>query len=86
MQIYPSLPFDEFFIPYTTTVCLNWPYDSCEILVASPDTPELSIDPSFENHLRDLNNWTLGAAFAKAHPRLADTTKIKLEAGMRHNS
>ena len=35
------------------------------------------INPVFERHLRDLKNWSLGPPFAKAHPALADTVRIK---------
>ncbi|KAL9101824.1 MAG: hypothetical protein Q9163_002949 [Psora crenata] len=77
VQIYPSIPFDNFFIPYTTTVSVNWPYDSRDILFAASGTDELSMDPNFETHLRDLGNWSLGPAFAQSHPILADTTTIR---------
>ena len=86
VRLYPSFPFDEFFIPYTTTVSLNWPYDPQAVLVATPGSEELSINPSFENHLRDLSNWSLGPAFAKAHPVLADTTTIKVDVDLRRSS
>lgn len=75
--IYPSVPLDDFFIPYTTTVSLNWPYNPNDVLLSTPGTEELSINPLFEKHLRDLNNWSLGPAFAKAHSVLEETCRIK---------
>ena len=75
-RIYPTIPFDEFFIPYTTTVSLNWPYDGRDVLMAMPNTEELALNPVFERHLMDLGNWTLGERFARAHPQLADTFKM----------
>ena len=74
---YPLVPFDNFFIPYTTTLSLNWPYDPRSILQPIPDSDELALNPIFEEHLRDLSNWSLGPAFAKAHPILAETVRIK---------
>lgn len=74
---YPRFPFDNFFIPYTTTVSLNWPYRLMNTLSTKADTEELAINPVFEEHLRDLGNWSLGPAFAKAHPALAETVRIK---------
>ncbi|MCJ1472658.1 hypothetical protein MMC13_001307 [Lambiella insularis] len=71
---YHCFPFDDFFIPYTTTVSLNWPYGPMDTLVSTPKAEELSINPIFEKHLRDLQNWSLGAAFVKEHPELAETT------------
>ena len=77
VQVYPKIPFDNFFIPYTTTLSLNWPYEASDCLLSVPGSEELSINPVFEQHLRDLNNWSLGPAFAKAFPILAETTKIR---------
>jgi len=74
---YPRFPFDNFFIPFTTTVSLNWPYGPMNTLTAKPDSEELTLNPVFEEHLRDLRNWSLGPAFAKAHPALADTVRLK---------
>lgn len=77
VQVYTKIPFDNFFIPYTTTLSLNWPYEASDCLLSVPGSEELSINPVFEQHLRDLNNWSLGPAFAKAFPILVETTKIK---------
>jgi hypothetical protein len=79
VQLYPGIALENFFIPYTTTLSLNWPYEPSDTLLSVPDSDELSINPVFEKHLRDLSNWTLGPAFAKSFPMLADTTKIKPE-------
>lgn len=81
VHLYPSIALEHFFIPYTTTLSLNWPYDPSDTLLSLPDSDELSINPVFERHLRDLNNWSLGPAFAKAFPALAETTRIKPESG-----
>ncbi len=77
VYMYPNIPFDTWFIPYTTTLSLNWPYEPTDTLISLPDSEELSINPVFERHVRDLNNWSLGPAFAKAFPMLVETTKIK---------
>ena len=73
-------PFQEWFIPYTTTLSLNWPYEPTDtLLAASGNAEELMINPVFERHLRNLENWSLGDAFARAHPELVETVKIKTE-------
>ena len=51
-----------------------------------PDTEELALNPLFERHLMDLGNWTLGPAFAKAHPDLVDTFKVGHGDGRRTGS
>lgn len=86
VDLYPSIALENFFVPYTTTLSLNWPYEPSDTLLALPDSDELSINPIFERHLRDLNNWTLGPAFAKTFPLLAETAKIKAEVGGRASS
>ncbi|KAL1956366.1 hypothetical protein VTO42DRAFT_7349 [Malbranchea cinnamomea] len=69
--------FSNWFIPYTTTLSVNWPYEATDTLLSTPDSEELMINPVFESHLRNLNNWSLGPAFARAYPHLVDTTRIK---------
>ncbi|RDW88191.1 hypothetical protein BP6252_00223 [Coleophoma cylindrospora] len=69
--------FENFFIPFTTTLSLNWPYEPTDTLLSSPDTDELMINPIFERHLRILENWSLGPAFAKAFPGLEGTYRLK---------
>jgi hypothetical protein len=69
--------FDNFFIPFTTTLSLNWPYEPTDTLLSSPENDDLMINPVFERHLRRLENWSLGPAFAKSFPGLADTYRLK---------
>ena len=78
VRIYPSVPLEDFFIPYTTTFSVNWPHDPQDVLIKDPNTQDLSINPTFEKHLGDLGNWSLGAAFAKTYPNLKDTFRLKL--------
>jgi len=121
----PHVSFEEFFIPFTTTVSLNWPYEPQDVLLpaskihtnthsatstsigpsspysthvnaASPQGPPTPgpnpssllgplpaeddhwlINPAFESHLRDLNNWSLGPSFRGSFPMFADCVKIK---------
>ncbi|KAL5115562.1 hypothetical protein ACEQ8H_006538 [Pleosporales sp. CAS-2024a] len=132
----PFVSFQNFFIPFTTTVSLNWPYEAKDVLLpasqvhthththtlsaapgpamaespspyslnlhaASPQDPatpqqpqgpsaasilgllrpheddQWLINPAFESHLRDLNNWSLGPSFRDTFPQFADCVKIK---------
>ncbi|KAF2126491.1 hypothetical protein P153DRAFT_369199 [Dothidotthia symphoricarpi CBS 119687] len=124
----PFISFDTFFIPFTTSVSLNWPYEPRDCLlpaskvhptalsssssvhasspysahvnapspagpplpqsrVGTPGAPSLGvlpkeeeqwvINPAFESHLRDLNNWTLGPNFRNTFPMFAPCVKIK---------
>ncbi|KAL8663669.1 MAG: hypothetical protein Q9168_008051 [Polycauliona sp. 1 TL-2023] len=82
-ELYPEISLDDWFVPYTTTLSLNWKYEACDTLlsIGGEGGEELSINPVFERHLRDLGNWTLGPAFAKAFPGLVDTCNIKKDGG-----
>jgi hypothetical protein len=75
--------FDNFFIPFTSTLSLNWPYEPTDTLLASGDSEELMINPVFERHMRRLDNWSLGAAFEKSFPGLVDTYRVKIEGDRR---
>lgn len=72
-----EFPFDNFFIPFTSTLCVNWPYQDAYVLLASPTGDELMINPVFEQHLSMLENWSLGEAFARAFPGLEGTYRLK---------
>lgn len=132
----PQQAFDNFFIPYTTSLSLNWPHNPRDVLLpassssasanasnpsinttssgipvdpateASPSAlqesttppgspkasdagsgdggsadafpePEWVINPDFEVHLRNIENWSLGPQFRAAFPELAVYVKIK---------
>ena len=73
------VPLDIFFIPFTRTLSLNWPFEPMEVVLQGQLPDELVLNPAFERHLRDPNNWTLGPAFARAFPELVETARIKDE-------
>ncbi|TVY85394.1 hypothetical protein LSUE1_G000237 [Lachnellula suecica] len=75
--------FDNFFIPFTTTINVNWPYEPTDALLSSPESEELIINPVFERHLRRLENWSLGPSFHKAFPGLQDTYRLKTDGDRR---
>lgn len=77
----PEYHFDNFFIPYTTTLTLSWPYHDTDTLLQSPNSGELMINPVFERHLRNLDNWKLGEVFGRQLPALADTCNISPTSG-----
>lgn len=75
--------FDNFFIPFTTTLSVNWPYEPTDALLSSPENDDLMINPVFERHLRRLENWSLGPEFARQFPGLRDTFRLKTEGDRR---
>ena len=98
----PPPNFDTFFVPYTTTLSLNWPYLPTDVLLSTSgpmhpnstnaqastpgsvssgrdDGPEpvWKMNPAFETHLRDLDNWSLGPNFRDTFPDWASTVRIQ---------
>ncbi|TFA98671.1 hypothetical protein CCMA1212_009582 [Trichoderma ghanense] len=73
--------FDNFFLPFTSTLTLSWPYEEAHTLLRNPDSDEIMINPVFESHMRNLNNWKLGRIFAESFPMLADTCQYRPDAG-----
>ena len=77
IDMHKHYPFENFSMSYTSTLSLNWPYEASDTLLSSPNSNEMPLNPIFERHLRDLNNWSLGPAFANAHPALGEMSRIK---------
>lgn len=72
-----NYPFDCWTIPFTQGMRVNWPYEETDCLLSAGDSDELLINPVFERHMRDLNNWSLGPMFADSYPGLVETTQIR---------
>ncbi|KAF2421551.1 hypothetical protein EJ08DRAFT_672921 [Tothia fuscella] len=103
IQTDPWPLFESFFIPYTTTLSVNWKYSPRDVLLPvtapnphpqnkqqSPGTssnnsrvvedsnePLWKMNPVFESHILDLENWSLGPSFAEHFPDWASTVRIK---------
>lgn len=76
-----DFPFDDFFVPFTSELSLNWPYEEVDVLIETSDG-ELLINPVFETHMKRLGNWTLGDQFDRTFPQLRGTYDLKsTEAG-----
>lgn len=70
-------PFDQFFVPHSKTESLNWDHsDEAMYVEGSNADGEYVLSQMYETHIRDLNNWTLGPAFAREFPVLASTCRI----------
>ncbi|KXT07758.1 hypothetical protein AC579_7072 [Pseudocercospora musae] len=71
--------FEDFFVPFTTTLSLNWPLPQDCVLISIPSSnptqpAQLTLNPAFEHHLRSLENWSVGSLFSKTFPELVDRT------------
>src|SRR4051794_18447484 len=65
----------DFSIPYIETVSVNWPFDPKTTVIEQP-SGEYVINPVFERHIRELENWSLGSKFANIFPELAPHIRI----------
>lgn len=85
---------EEFFVPFTTTLSVNWAYEDVDALLRVPPPTqgagegegegeegvgEVLINPVFERHIGRLENWTVGDAFHDAFPELVGTFHWKSE-------
>lgn len=72
------LKFEEFFVPFTTSLSLNWPYPDEHVLTRTSSEDgtaadgDVRLSPTFDAHLRDLRNWSVGAGFQDSFPELVD--------------
>ncbi|MCJ1306732.1 hypothetical protein MMC25_000375 [Agyrium rufum] len=82
VRTWRQYPFDNFFIPYTTTVSLNWMSSGSEhphdvLVPLERGSEEFVMSAEFERHMLDLDNWSLGEAFRKAYPVLGKLCRIR---------
>jgi hypothetical protein len=45
------------------SISINWPYEASDMLIQGNGANESILNPVFERHIRNLNNWTLGKKF-----------------------
>lgn len=74
---------DDFFVPYTRTLSVNWPLPhDCILLRASESgtdhSTSLEMNPAFEYHALNIDNWSLGQVFRDTFPHLIDE-RIKIK-------
>jgi hypothetical protein len=69
--------FTDFFVTFTYTMSVNWPYPQTSCLTTTPSSipgepPVVELNPAFVEHLRRLENWSIGPEFASNFPELVD--------------
>lgn len=55
--------FEDWFVPFTQTLSINWPYEATDCLLSVNDSDDLLINPVFERHMHNIGNWSLGCCF-----------------------
>lgn len=59
--------FERFRTIHNQCVSVNWPYPLADILVSNSNN-EISLNPLFEEHIRNLGNWSVGPELAQEFP------------------
>lgn len=68
--------FEEFSEVYSSNVTISWMHDNADIIVETsgihnPErTTQAVINPIFERHIRNLDNWTVNETFARIYPEI----------------
>ena len=80
---HPNYPFENWFIPFTSGMKLDWPYEPTDCLLSAPnrdgdDGP--IINPVFERHLMRLENWSVSSSLMETFPTLRGTACERKEA------
>ena len=70
-------PFELFIKDYMGTIRINWPYEPLDAILPLAQEDSFTMNPVFERHIRKLESWSLGSAFAKTMPSLAEFTVIR---------
>ena len=72
-----QINFDDFFVSFTYTLSVNWPYPQNSCIKTTPSSvpgepPVVQLDPNFVEHISRLENWSLGPEFVSNFPELVD--------------
>ena len=57
---YHDFRFEDWLVAFTQTLSINWPYEATDCLLSVNDSDDLLINPVFERHMRNIDNWSLG--------------------------
>ncbi|KAH8670335.1 hypothetical protein BGZ60DRAFT_527808 [Tricladium varicosporioides] len=80
---HPHITFDDFAMVYSSSFDVSWPYSPSHIIESTStgwsggnggnggDGGGISLNPVYEQHLRQLKNWTVGEKFRRKFPELS---------------
>ncbi|KAH6673091.1 hypothetical protein B0J14DRAFT_513097 [Halenospora varia] len=75
---HPHITFDDFAMVYSSSFDVSWPYSPSHIIESSSGGmggdgggAGISLNPVYEQHLRQLRNWTVGEKFRRKFPELS---------------
>ncbi|EPE07613.1 bzip transcription factor [Ophiostoma piceae UAMH 11346] len=69
---HPDITLDHFAAVYSTSFSIQWAYDPSHVLLkATAPGEDIMINPVYEEHIRQLSNWEVGALFRDRYPDIA---------------
>ncbi|TPX16860.1 uncharacterized protein E0L32_003422 [Thyridium curvatum] len=72
---HPEITLDDFAATYSSSFTISWPYEHSHVLLVTKSSPlgeeETTINPVYEEHIRQLKNWNVGKAFREQWPEIA---------------
>ena len=73
--MHPEITLDDFVVAYSRGFNVNWPYDPASVLLPTSTnangTTEITVNPVFEEHMRQIRHWTVGDFFRVKFPELS---------------
>ena len=71
-----DIRFDDFAAAYSSHFIIKWDYDPDLVVIerrkeAESEKGQITINPVYEEHMRQIRNWTVGEAFRHKFPELA---------------
>lgn len=71
---HPEVKFDDFASAYSTSFNIKWDYDPSHVIITTTNDERsgILINPIYEEHLRQLKNWTVEGVFRRRFPEMTD--------------
>ena len=68
---HPTITLDDFAVAYSSSFSISWPYDPSHVLIGNTDGLDVFANPVYEEHIRQLKNWTVEDTFRRRFPEIA---------------
>ncbi|KAF2643303.1 hypothetical protein P280DRAFT_467356 [Massarina eburnea CBS 473.64] len=71
---HPEVKFDDFASVYSTSFNIKWDYAPRNVIITTSDDEKggILINPIYEEHVRQLKNWTVEGVFRRRFPEMTE--------------
>jgi hypothetical protein len=78
---HPEITLDDFASAYSTSFFIRWDYDAANVIIAaSGESFGILINPIYEEHMRQIRNWSVGDIFRRKFPEMSELVDSYSEA------